>query len=126
MSKRLWVMPILYIQSINWMLQAVFVGGILQSSCLGAPRDACTGCLHLPCVDSIVAPACRAEGCSPAVYGTWVVARVQPTCWHGKERSDVLHTTQAAVISTWLFSFVLWCAQAPFSREKGLWGCQQV
>lgn len=50
--------------------------------------------------------------CFWAVYGTVVVARVEPSCWEGSDRRHVLAITQAMVYSTWVFSVVLWCVLA--------------
>ena len=62
----------------------------------------------------------------PAVYGTVVVARLEPTCWQrAGERSAVKRTTEAMVYSTWVFSVVLWWGSSPALAAKAQRGMLQ-
>ena len=48
------------------------------------------------------------KACNDAVYGTVTVSRLHPDCGVGPEQAIVQRVTSAMVISTWIFSVILW------------------
>ncbi len=71
--------------------------------------------------------------CTGAVYGTVVVASLQPSCGTGNEPLLVHRIASAMVWSTWIFSIILWCATrgpaleaTPAHASMYSWACCSI
>ena len=107
--------PLLYVMTVLWILQAVFMSESQLSTlprpqartpslCLGKRENTLTGASSRCPLFPWTNPPC---GLCCAVYGTVVAHTVYPSCWEGSDARHIPRVIKAMVYSTWIFSFLL-------------------